>query len=135
MSLKFVGCYHIHAGKSSMPLQACFRFTFFVAICAFLISSVRFADAQSWPQYRGPNGDGSSAAEAAAIGWSGGQPKELWKTTTALGFSSFSVADGRAITLVAAESDSGDVFQTCVCLLYTSPSPRDQRGSRMPSSA
>ena len=23
----------------------------------------------------------------------------------------------------------------CVCLLYTSPSPRDQRGSRMPSSA
>ena len=24
---------------------------------------------------------------------------------------------------------------SCVCLLYTSPSPRDQRGSRMPSSA
>ena len=36
-----------------------------------------------------------------------------------------------------------DVFQASdinaeffsVCLLYTSPSPRDQRGSRMPSSA
>ena len=27
------------------------------------------------------------------------------------------------------------VQPTCVCLLYTSPSPRDQRGSRMPSSA
>ena len=25
--------------------------------------------------------------------------------------------------------------QVIVCLLYTSPSPRDQRGSRMPSSA
>ena len=25
--------------------------------------------------------------------------------------------------------------ETLVCLLYTSPSPRDQRGSRMPSSA
>ena len=25
--------------------------------------------------------------------------------------------------------------QTYICLLYTSPSPRDQRGSRMPSSA
>ena len=24
---------------------------------------------------------------------------------------------------------------TTICLLYTSPSPRDQRGSRMPSSA
>ena len=27
------------------------------------------------------------------------------------------------------------VFQKEICLLYTSPSPRDQRGSRMPSSA
>ena len=27
----------------------------------------------------------------------------------------------------------GNTF--CACLLYTSPSPRDQRGSRMPSSA
>ena len=27
------------------------------------------------------------------------------------------------------------VFQYCVCLLYTSPSPRDKRQSRMPSSA
>ena len=26
-------------------------------------------------------------------------------------------------------------FQARACLLYTSPSPRDQRGSRMPSSA
>ena len=27
------------------------------------------------------------------------------------------------------------VFDAFTCLLYTSPSPRDQRGSRMPSSA
>ena len=26
-------------------------------------------------------------------------------------------------------------YRVCPCLLYTSPSPRDQRGSRMPSSA
>ena len=26
-------------------------------------------------------------------------------------------------------------LEVCGCLLYTSPSPRDQRGSRMPSSA
>ena len=30
---------------------------------------------------------------------------------------------------------STDVARTPTCLLYTSPSPRDQRGSRMPSSA
>ena len=30
---------------------------------------------------------------------------------------------------------SGQFAQVSICLLYTSPSPRDQRGSRMPSSA
>ena len=30
---------------------------------------------------------------------------------------------------------SNDGQKAAVCLLYTSPSPRDQRGSRMPSSA
>ena len=28
-----------------------------------------------------------------------------------------------------------NVYNPSTCLLYTSPSPRDQRGSRMPSSA
>ena len=31
--------------------------------------------------------------------------------------------------------ESGEVTMPSGCLLYTSPSPRDQRGSRMPSSA
>ena len=31
--------------------------------------------------------------------------------------------------------DGVDASLKCCCLLYTSPSPRDQRGSRMPSSA
>ena len=33
------------------------------------------------------------------------------------------------------ERVSGRKTKHSVCLLYTSPSPRDQRGSRMPSSA
>ena len=33
------------------------------------------------------------------------------------------------------ESSIFDSMQSISCLLYTSPSPRDQRGSRMPSSA
>ena len=36
------------------------------------------------------------------------------------------INDGQPVT---------DVARRCGCLLYTSPSPRDQRGSRMPSSA
>ena len=32
-------------------------------------------------------------------------------------------------------AENREAFREHVCLLYTSPSPRDQRGSRMPSSA
>ena len=38
-----------------------------------------------------------------------------------------------AFALVAVAD--GDLAESEICLLYTSPSPRDQRGSRMPSSA
>ena len=38
----------------------------------------------------------------------------------------------RPITLKL-DANEGPMFE--LCLLYTSPSPRDQRGSRMPSSA
>ena len=42
---------------------------------------------------------------------------------------SFEIEKGKTLALVG-ESGCGKS-----CLLYTSPSPRDQRGSRMPSSA
>ena len=35
----------------------------------------------------------------------------------------------------AVVTSSAFIGKSRVCLLYTSPSPRDQRGSRMPSSA
>ena len=38
------------------------------------------------------------------------------------------------LSLRRAQVDYSDV-DVLTCLLYTSPSPRDQRGSRMPSSA
>ena len=41
--------------------------------------------------------------------------------------------DGADFVEVLESDAEGAVF--VVCLLYTSPSPRDQRGSRMPSSA
>ena len=37
--------------------------------------------------------------------------------------------------LVGTQLADGSWHQYYTCLLYTSPSPRDQRGSRMPSSA
>ena len=49
--------------------------------------------------------------------------------------------DVKASTEVVSQYIDGEFYTDknlrwrCTCLLYTSPSPRDQRGSRMPSSA
>ena len=37
--------------------------------------------------------------------------------------------------VVVSDSNVAPIYLEKICLLYTSPSPRDQRGSRMPSSA
>ena len=42
---------------------------------------------------------------------------------------------GHAPFIVCADADPVHAAKGLSCLLYTSPSPRDQRGSRMPSSA
>ena len=63
--------------------------------------------ADQWPQYRGKAGDGKSS-ETFTVG---SQPKTAWKVPTPLGFSSFSIADGRAFTLVAKDS-----LEHCVAL-------------------
>ena len=43
--------------------------------------------------------------------------------------------DGSERTYVRHQITQDDIDNTCICLLYTSPSPRDKRQSRMPSSA
>ena len=40
-----------------------------------------------------------------------------------------------AIRAFRSQRPAANLARTVTCLLYTSPSPRDQRGSRMPSSA
>ena len=46
-------------------------------------------------------------------------------------FGAVAVFFGMAAGIIEAFNDG----ELLICLLYTSPSPRDQRGSRMPSSA
>ena len=48
---------------------------------------------------------------------------------TAITASKMRILDSVGVAIAAFEA------KPCNCLLYTSPSPRDQRGSRMPSSA
>ncbi|MBI5772695.1 MAG: PQQ-binding-like beta-propeller repeat protein [Verrucomicrobia bacterium] len=73
-----------------------------IAACLLAAGAVS-ASAADWPQYRGPNLDGISKETAIATKWPAGGPKVVWKTTTQNGFSSFTVAGGRAYTIVTRE--------------------------------
>jgi outer membrane protein assembly factor BamB len=71
---------------------------------ALLVSSALQLFAVDWPQYRGPSGDGKSP-EKIALPAAGATPKQVWKMPSEGGFSSFSVAGGRAFTLSLKEAD------------------------------
>ncbi len=68
------------------------------ALATLIISTVSL-HALDWPQYRGATGDGRTT-EKVMKPWPATGPKVLWKVPTTGGFSSFSVAGGRAFTLV-----------------------------------
>jgi outer membrane protein assembly factor BamB len=69
------------------------------------------AESTDWGTFRGPSGNGVVPALANAK-WS---LKEVWKSPTNLGFSSFAESGGKVYTLVTGESD-GNSGETLVCL-------------------
>ena len=75
------------------------RFLVPVASLCLLISS----NAADWAQYRGPNQDGSSPEKIGA--WPANGLRQVWKTATPNGFSSFVVKGGRAFTQITREID------------------------------
>jgi outer membrane protein assembly factor BamB len=83
----------------------------FVASLVLLFAAARAAD---WPMYRGAAQDGISA-ETVGVQWNGEGPKTLWRTPTNTGFSSFTVAGGRAFTQVVREID-GKSREICLAL-------------------
>ena len=60
------------------------------------------------------------------------QPTLFAQSTVAIATHSEEHKSSAHLRLAGSKETLGDVYP---CLLYTSPSPRDQRGSRMPSSA
>jgi outer membrane protein assembly factor BamB len=68
------------------------------------LSVAAVAHAADWPQYRGPNLDGSTS-EKIASKWPAGGPKVVWKAATPTGFSSFTVAGGKAFTQITRDAD------------------------------
>jgi len=70
--------------------------------------------AGDWPQYRGPNGDGF-CSEIPNLNWPASGPKVLWRIPTKNGFSSFTIADGKALTVVTRDLE-GAPREVCVAL-------------------
>jgi outer membrane protein assembly factor BamB len=87
----------------------------FGACCSLVLSLAAVAVAGDWQQYRGELGDGKSS-ETIDAKWPADGPEILWKVPTPLGFSSLSVADGRAFTLIARDNGQGKRVETLLAL-------------------
>ena len=72
------------------------------SLITLLLASPLALHAADWPQYRGASGDGVSAE---TLKWNAAGLKAVWKTPSGGGFSSYSVAGGRAFTLALREKD------------------------------
>jgi outer membrane protein assembly factor BamB len=74
-----------------------------------LILAASTAASADWPNFRGPQFNGISAETGWQSSFPDDGPKVLWKAKAGIGFSSFSVADGKAYT-TGNSNDEDTVF-------------------------
>ena len=79
-----------------------------------LVAATGCAFAADWPQFLGPNGDGSSP-ESIRTNWSELTPREIWRKSIGPGFSSIAAVGDRLFTLVR-RSNQGEEREFCVAL-------------------
>jgi len=72
------------------------RATLLPVLLSFHCCPARAAD---WPQFRGPNHDGTSAEKGWLEKWPEGGPKILWKANMGQGFSGIAIVGGRLFTM------------------------------------
>src|SRR5258706_12786974 len=72
-----------------------------ILICLALIAPILAANvlAEDWPCWRGPEHNGISRETGWSTTWPSEGPKQLWKASVGIGFSSVAVAQGRLFTL------------------------------------
>ena len=83
----------------------------------FLTFSVALAD---WPQYHGPAGDKSTGSTIVSGNQLNSSSQVIWKSPTPFGFSSFSILDHSAFTLIAEEDEDGLLREVCIAIDITS---------------
>ncbi len=68
-------------------------------LCVVAAGVCGVAQAGDWPNWRGPNYDGVSTETGWSAQWPKDGPKELWRASVGIGFSSVAVSDGRCYTM------------------------------------
>src|SRR5580698_10435987 len=81
---------------------------------ALLVLFSEASRATDWPNWRGPDHNGISQETGWSAHWPADGPKQLWKASVGTGFSSISVATGRAYTMGNQES-GGSANDTIYC--------------------
>src|SRR3954468_2997027 len=84
--------------------------TSLVFICALCASAVRPVQAEDWPQWRGPRGDGTSADAAPPIKWSTGENVKWKVPIPGKGHGSASVAGGKVFLNTCIEKENRRVL-------------------------
>lgn len=87
----------------------CGRLFLALAILASL-NAVSSVNADDWPRWRGPNLNGTSQEKGWSTSWPKEGPRQLWKASVGIGFSSISVAQSRVFTL-----GNADEIDTVFC--------------------
>lgn len=83
-----------------MARRGLVRFTFSVALfAAALAGPFDATQAEDWPRWRGPRGDGTWNAPQVPEKWPEGGPPVVWKAPLGPGYSGISVANGRVYTM------------------------------------
>jgi len=75
------------------------RFAFALAAIALTAGSFSAATAADWYRWRGPDLNGISQERGWSSQWPAGGPKQVWKATVGIGFSSVTVSKGHVYTL------------------------------------
>jgi outer membrane protein assembly factor BamB len=76
------------------------KFPRMVLLLGAVLGGTALASAADWPQFLGPNRNGSSPETGLLTQWSAEGPKVLWKAEGGIGYSGISVVGGRAYTQV-----------------------------------
>jgi outer membrane protein assembly factor BamB len=86
--------------KSQKALRNNIQVLLFVfCVCAALAIFSNIAKSADWPNYRGPSHNGITNETNWSANWSKSGPKQLWKKSIGIGFSSITVSNGRVYTM------------------------------------